>query len=168
MSAAPSFTLTPAQRDDVPQLLRLIGELAEFERLSHLVECDEARLTAALFGPRPYAEAIVARVAGADTTPVGFALFFHNFSTFLGRPGLYLEDLFVRADYRRRGCATALLRELARLAVARGCGRFEWSVLDWNTPAQAFYARVGADLLPDWRITRLTGAALERFAASAD
>lgn len=161
-----SFEIRPATPQDVAELRRLIGELAEFEQLTHLVECDEAQLAAHLFGPRPYAEAILAWPRDADGHAAGFALFFHNFSTFLGKPGLYLEDLFVRPQYRRRGCATALLRELARLAVDRGCGRFEWSVLDWNVDAQAFYAKIGAELLPDWRITRMTGGALEQLAQS--
>jgi GNAT superfamily N-acetyltransferase len=146
---------------DVPELLRLIGELAEYERLRHQVVASEAQLAAALFGPRPEAEALLAELDGA---PAGFALFFHNFSTFLGRRGLYLEDLFVRPAFRRRGVGRALLVQLARLAVERGCGRFEWSVLDWNQPAIDFYRSLGAEPLSDWTVFRLTGDALVRAA----
>lgn len=121
----------------------------------------EALLAEGLFGPRPAAEVLI---ADWDAEPAGFALFFHNFSTFLGRPGLYLEDLFVRPSHRGRGIGAALLRELARLAVARGCGRLEWSVLDWNTPAIGFYRALGAEPQDGWTVHRVTGAALERLA----
>ena len=139
-----SFDLRPARPEDVGELLALIRDLAVFEDLTHLLEVDAERLAAGLFGPRPHAEAILAWPRSGGVRAAGFALYFHNFSTFLGKPGLWLEDLFVRPEARRQGCATALLRELAGIAVGRGCGRFEWSVLDWNVDAQAFYARIGA------------------------
>jgi GNAT superfamily N-acetyltransferase len=140
----------------------MIKALADYEKLRHLCVATEAALQAALFGPRPAAEVLVGWEAGSA---VAFALFFHNFSTFLGRKGLYLEDLFVRPPFRGRGYGRALLVHLARIAVARECGRFEWAVLDWNTPAIGFYESLGATLLPDWRITRVTGDALTRLAA---
>ena len=145
---------------DAPAIVGLIGELAEFEHLSHLVEVTPASLAEHLFGPRPAAEAVVAEV---DGEVVAFALFFTNFSTFLGKPGLYLEDLYVRPAHRGTGLGRALLSHLGALAVERGCGRFEWSVLDWNERAIGFYQQMGATLLPDWRICRVTGDALARF-----
>jgi GNAT superfamily N-acetyltransferase len=157
----PSATLRPATPTDVPALLALIRELAVFEHLEHLVEATPERLREHLFGPRPVAEAVMAEV---DGTAVGFALFFTNFSTFLARPGLYLEDLYVQPAHRGAGIGKALLQHLGALAVARGCGRFEWSVLDWNASAIAFYERMGAKLLPDWHICRVTGDALAAFA----
>ena len=140
----------------------MIEALADYEKLRHLCVATEEALQAALFGTRPAAEVLVGWEA---ETAVAFALFFHNFSTFLGRKGLYLEDLFVRPPFRGRGYGRALLVHLARIAVARECGRFEWAVLDWNTPAIGFYESLGATLLPDWRITRVTGDALTRLAA---
>lgn len=160
----PGTRIRPATPGDVATLLELIHGLAEYERLGHQVEATADRLAAALFGDRPVAEAVLAEV---DGEAVGFALFFTNFSTFLGLPGLYLEDLFVRPGHRGRGHGRALLRHLAALAKARGCGRFEWSVLDWNEPAQRFYRAHGADILPDWRICRVTGPALERLAGGS-
>jgi GNAT superfamily N-acetyltransferase len=154
-------SLRPARPEDSTVLVDLIRELAEFERLSHLVEVTPAMLSQQLFGPRPAAEAVVAEQGGRV---VGFALFFTNFSTFLGRPGLYLEDLYVQPAHRGSGLGRALLEHLGRLAVERGCGRFEWSVLDWNADAIRFYERMGATVMPDWRICRLTGQALQRFA----
>jgi GNAT superfamily N-acetyltransferase len=154
-------TIVPAGERDVPAILALIRALAEYERLSHEVIATEADIRRGLFGPRPYAEVILAR-EGADT--VGFALFFHNYSTFLGKPGLYLEDLFVLPDRRGHGYGKALLTALARIAVDRGCGRFEWSVLDWNKPAIGFYRRMGAQVMEEWRICRVTGEALARLA----
>lgn len=145
---------------DAPAIVGLIGELAEFEHLSHLVEVTPASLAEHLFGPRPAAEAVVAEI---DGEVVAFALFFTNFSTFLGKPGLYLEDLYVRPAHRGTGLGRALLSHLGALAVERGCGRFEWSVLDWNERAIGFYQQMGATLLPDWRICRVTGDALARF-----
>ena len=161
------FRLRAATPDDVADLVRLIGELAEYERLTHLLEVTPERLRLHLFGDRPAAEAMVAErgVAAQDTRRVvGFALYFTNFSTFLGRPGLYLEDIYVEPAQRGRGIGRALLRTLAALAVERGCGRFEWTVLDWNTPSIRFYESLGASVLPDWRICRVTGDALERMA----
>jgi len=139
----------------------MIRDLAEFERLAHLCVATEADLGAALFGPRPLAEVLIA-TRGGD--PAGFALFFHNFSTFLGRRGLWLEDLFVRPEHRRQGCAQALLHAVAEIARARNCGRFEWAVLDWNAPAIDFYRSLGATVLPDWRIVRVVGPALDALA----
>lgn len=156
------IVLRPAVRADVPLILAFIRELAEYEKLAHEVVADEAGLAGQLFGERPAAEVVIAE---ADGQPAGFALFFHNFSTFLGRRGLYLEDLYVRPAFRGRGLGLALMRHLARLAVERGCGRFEWSVLDWNTPATAFYRRLGAVGLEDWTVQRLSGEALRRLAA---
>src|ERR1041384_4486169 len=130
-------------------ILSLITALAEDEKLSDQVVATEADLHRWLFGERPIAEVVI---AWAGETPIGFALFFHNFSTFLGRPGIYLEDLFVEPDWRGRGVGRRLLSHLARIAVERGCGRFEWAVLDWNAPAIEFYRRMGAQMLDDWRI----------------
>jgi len=162
LPTVPTFEIRPAQREDVGAVHAMIRALAEYERLAHLCIASEADLDAALFGARPAAEVLIAW-KGAD--PAAFALFFHNFSTFLGRPGLWLEDLFVRPEYRRQGCAQALLRSLAALAVARGCGRFEWAVLDWNAPAIAFYEALGASVLADWRIVRIVGPALASLAS---
>jgi GNAT superfamily N-acetyltransferase len=153
------YTIVSARPEDVAALYSLIRGLADYERLAHLVVCTEADLSAALFSRKPAAEAVLVWVAG-EPEPVGFALFFHNFSTFLGRAGLYLEDIFVTPRYRGRGYGRALVIHLARIAVERRCGRFEWAVLDWNTSAQAFYEKLGAVVMPDWRITRVTGEAL--------
>ena len=158
-----ALTIRAAQSADVPTILGMIRELAEFEQLSHLVVADEALLQDALFGARPACECVLGSEAGE---PVTFALFFHNFSTFLGRRGLYLEDLYVKPPARRRGHARTMLAYLAALAVERGCGRFEWSVLDWNINAIGFYQGLGADVMPDWRICRVTGPALHALAAS--
>ncbi len=147
--------------DDGPTIAALIRELAEYEHLAHEVVLDEVELTEHLFGPRPYAEVLLAEV---DGEVVGFALFFHNFSTFLGRPGIHLEDLFVRPDHRGAGHGRALLGELGRLAVARGCGRIEWSVLDWNAPSIAFYESLGAAAMSEWTLYRLTGDAMGALA----
>lgn len=157
--------VVPATAADVPLILELIRGLAEYERLAHEVVATEERLRDSLFGPAPSAEVVLAYVGEA---PAGFALFFHNYSTFLGRRGLYLEDLFVRPEWRGYGAGRALLEHLARLAVARGCGRFEWAVLDWNAPAIAFYERLGATPMHDWTVYRLTGDALRRLAGEAD
>jgi GNAT superfamily N-acetyltransferase len=158
-------TLRPAEPRDVDDIVRLITALAEYEKLTHLLRITPEKLRAQLFGPRPPAEAVVAEVEEAGSVrTVGFALFFTNFSTFLCQPGLYLEDLFVLPEYRGHGIGKALLQHLGRLAVERGCGRFEWSVLDWNEPAIRFYEAMGATVMPDWRICRVTGDALERFA----
>ncbi len=156
------FEIRPARRADVPALHEMILALAEFEKLTALCVATVADIEDGLFGSRPGAEALI---AWNNRQPAGFALFFHNFSTFLGRRGLWLEDLFVRAEYRRRGCATALLRALAAIAAERRCGRFEWAVLDWNTRAIGFYENLGATILPDWRIVRVVGPALAKLAA---
>lgn len=150
-----------AAEADVPTILCFIRELARYERLEHEVVADEHRLRRTLFGPRPYAEC---RIAEWDLEPVGFALFFHNYSTFLGRPGIYLEDLYVRERFRGRGVGLALLRDLAGIAVGRDCARLDWSVLDWNEPALGFYRELGARALDDWTVHRLDGDALLRFA----
>jgi GNAT superfamily N-acetyltransferase len=158
----PSFSLRPATPADVAAIVGLIRELADFEQLSHLVVVTPESLQPQLFGPQPAAECVVAEVQG---TVVAFALFFRNFSTFLGQPGLYLEDLYVQPAFRGLGLGKALLQHLGALAVQRGCGRFEWSVLDWNANAIRFYEKMGATVMPDWRICRVTGAALQAFAA---
>jgi len=155
--------ITPATERDVPLILRLIKDLAEYERMSNEVVATEEGLRATLFGARPAAEVLLG-YAGEE--PAGFALFFHNFSTFVGKPGLYLEDLFVVPKFRGRGYGKALLVHLAKLAVERDCGRFEWSVLDWNEPAIGFYRKLGAVPMEDWTIFRVSGAALETLAAS--
>ncbi len=157
------YTIVPAQRDHLPALCRLIHALADYEKLAHLCQCTEEDLARALFSESPRVEALLACVEGRDE-PVAFALYFHNFSTFLGRAGLYLEDVFVEPAYRGWGIGRGLLVRLAQIAVERGCGRFEWSVLDWNVDAQEFYRALGASILPDWRITRVTGEALTRLA----
>lgn len=149
--------IRPAEAADVPVIAELIRGLATFEKLDDQVSMTEERLAENLFGQHRYAETLLAE---DDGTPVGFALFFHNFSTFLGLPGVYLEDLFVIPEYRGRGIGRALLRELARLAVERGCGRLEWSVLDWNSDAIGFYERLGARPNSEWTVYRLRGEAL--------
>src|SRR6478752_5023024 len=160
MSApASSFTIAPATPEDVPLILALITELAEYERLAHEVKATEPLLHEALFTDAPVAHAVVARTA--QGTPAGFALFFFSFSTFVGRPGLYLEDLFVRPEFRKRGLGRQLLAHLARVAVERGCGRMEWSVLDWNETALRVYRAIGAQPMDEWTVQRLTGEALE-------
>ena len=167
MSNARSFRIAPATPGDVPELQRLVRALADYERLTALCTSSEADLEAALFGPRPVAEALIARLDAKSQDCAGFALFFHTYSTFLGRRSLWLEDLFVMPAHRGLGIGRALLARLAGLARERACGRFEWAVLDWNAPAIAFYERLGAKVLPDWRIARVTGEALERLATGA-
>jgi GNAT superfamily N-acetyltransferase len=157
-----AFDIRAAGPQDVPAVHAMIGALAAYERLSHLHVATEADLHASLFGPRPAAEVLIASRSGR---PAAFALFFHNFSTFLGRRGLWLEDLFVEPEFRRQGCAKALLRALAGIARDRGCGRFEWAVLDWNASAIEFYQSLGATVLPDWRIVRVVGDALDTMAS---
>jgi GNAT superfamily N-acetyltransferase len=156
-----SLSIDPATPADVPLLLGLIRELAAYERLLHEARARPEHLQRHLFGPRPYAEAVVARAADE---PVGFALWFHNYSTFEGRPGLYLEDLFVRPAHRGHGYGEALLRHLARLAVERDCARFEWAVLDWNESAIRFYRKLGAVAMDDWTVQRVSGEALRALA----
>ena len=161
-TTAPRTHVRFASRADVPVIVALIRELAVYERLEHLATATPERLEAELFGDRPSCECLIGEQDGA---PVAFALFFHNFSTFLCRKGLYLEDLFVRPAARGTGLGKLLLQRLAQIAVERDCGRFEWSVLDWNVDAQAFYKRMGATLLDDWRICRVTGEALQALGA---
>jgi GNAT superfamily N-acetyltransferase len=158
------LTITPATPADVPVILLFIRMLADYEKLAHAVVADEPTLRRTLFGERPYAEVLIARAEGA---PAGFALFFHNYSTFLARPGIYLEDLFVVPAMRGRGIGKALLREVARIARARGCGRLEWSVLNWNTPAIEFYESLGARPLAEWTMYRMTDDVIGRFAGDA-
>lgn len=153
-----------ATERDVPVVLQMIRDLAEYERMADQVVATEASLREALFTGRPDAEVLLAY---ADDRPAGFALFFHNFSTFVGRRGLYLEDLFVKPEFRGAGIGKRLLVELARIALERNCGRFEWSVLDWNEPAIGFYKKLGAVPLEEWTIFRVSGDALTRLAASA-
>ena len=149
-----------ASTEDVPLVLSFINELAEFERLSHEVVATEDSLREWLFGERPVAEVVIGEHRG---DAAGFALFFHNFSTFLGKPGIYLEDLYVRPEFRRAGIGRALLVHLARVASERGCGRLEWSVLDWNEPAIGFYRGIGASPVSGWTVYRVTGKALEEL-----
>jgi GNAT superfamily N-acetyltransferase len=163
MTAPRPFRIEPAQPVDAPLLVALVRELAEYERLLDHVRIVPDDLRRDLFGPRAFAEAVIARVGDE---PVGFALWFHNYSTFEGRPGLYLEDLFVRPAFRGHGYGEDLLRHLARVAVERGCARFEWSVLDWNEPAIAFYRKLGAVALDDWTVQRVSGDALRALAGS--
>jgi GNAT superfamily N-acetyltransferase len=156
-----TFSIRPATAQDVTHIHSMIVELAVFEKLEHLVVATEALLHEGLFGAHPSCEAIVGEENGEVVT---FALFFHNFSTFLTKKGLYLEDLYVRQSHRGKGFGTRMLTRLAQIALERGCGRFEWSVLDWNEPAIQFYKSMGADVMPDWRICRLTGDTLTAMA----
>ncbi|HEX4267735.1 MAG TPA: GNAT family N-acetyltransferase [Steroidobacteraceae bacterium] len=159
-----TITIRAATRDDVSLVLEFIRDLARYERLEHEVAASEAQLAEALFGERPYAEVVFACIGGE---PAGFALFFHNFSTFKGRPGIYLEDLFVRPEARGRGIGKRLLAHLARTAIERRCARLEWSVLDWNEPSIGFYRSLGAVPMDEWTIFRLTGEALALLAGNA-
>lgn len=156
-----NISITPATPDDVPVILRFIRGLAEYEKLSHACVATEDALRTTLFGERSAAEVLIARL---DGTPVGFALFFQSYSTFLAKPGIYLEDLFVLPEHRGRGAGKALLVRLAQVAHERNCGRLEWSVLDWNAPAIEFYHRLGATVMPDWRLCRMTAAEFARLA----
>jgi GNAT superfamily N-acetyltransferase len=165
MSAAPAIVIRPAVREDVGQILAFIRELAEYEKLAHEAVADEAGLAAQLFGATPRAEVLIAEV---DGQAAGFALFFHNFSTFVGKPGLYLEDLFVRPAFRGFGLGKRLMARLAKLALERDCGRFEWSVLDWNQPAIDFYRSLGAVGMDEWTVQRVAGDALAVLAAQAE
>ncbi len=158
-----ALRIRPATSADVPLIRALIGELADYEKLRHEVVATEAALAAALFGERPAAEVLIAEV-GPDQA--GFALFFTSFSTFLGKPGIYLEDLFVRPAFRGQGVGRALLSKLAHLAAGRGCGRLEWSVLDWNHPAIGFYESLGAKPQNEWTVYRLSGPALTELGQS--
>ncbi|HSY08649.1 MAG TPA: GNAT family N-acetyltransferase [Steroidobacteraceae bacterium] len=160
-----SVSVRAAEAHEVALILGFIRELADFEHLAHEVVATEAALRQALYGPRPYAEVVFGCV---DGEAVGFALYFHSFSTFLGRPGLYLEDLFVRPAARGRGVGGQLLSWLAGLALERGCGRLEWAVLDWNEAAIGFYRKLGAELKEEWKTCRVAGRALEALAARVD
>lgn len=159
-----TMTIRPAASEDLPLIAQLIRDLAEYEKLAHEVRFDEAVLEAKLFGARPYAEVVIGEL---DGEPQGFALFFHNFSTFEGRPGIYLEDLFVRPAARGAGLGKALLSHLAALAIERDCARLEWSVLDWNEPAIGFYRKLGARLMDEWTVMRVDGAELAQLGAGA-
>lgn len=165
MTAVIHFSVRPAEPADVSHIHSMIVELAVFEKLEHMVVATEELLHDGLFGTRPACEAIIGEENGEV---VAFALFFHNFSTFLTKKGLYLEDLYVRQSHRGKGYGTKLLSKLAQIAVERNCGRFEWSVLDWNEPAIGFYQTMGADIMPEWRICRVTGEALDHLARRAD
>jgi GNAT superfamily N-acetyltransferase len=155
------FEIRPATEGDAPLILNFIKKLAVYEKLAHKVTADENILRETLFGERPYAEVVIGYHGGE---PVGFALFFHNYSTFLGKPGVYLEDLFVDEEHRGKGFGKALLAHLARLAKERDCGRLEWAVLNWNEPSINFYRALGAAPMNDWTVFRLTGDALDKLA----
>ena len=157
----PELEIRAATEDDFPLILSLIKELAEYERLSHEVVATEEMLRESLFGERRVAEVLICHHAGE---PAGFALFFHSFSTFLGKPGIYLEDLYVKPEFRGVGIGRALLVHLARLARERGCGRLEWAVLDWNKPAIGFYKGLGASPVSGWTTYRVTGKSLDELA----
>jgi len=158
---AESLSIRQATRADVPLVLSFVKELAEYERLSHLVAATEEVIAEELFGPKSRTEVLLAYCADE---PVAFAVYFHNFSTFLGKKGLYLEDLYVRPAHRRRGFGRAMLLRVARIAAERNCGRLEWAVLDWNEPAIFFYETLGATIMHEWKLVRVTGAALEKLA----
>ena len=159
-----TISIRPATSADLPLIAQLIRDLADYEKLLHEVRFDEAVLGQKLFGNRPYAEVVIGEIDGAAQ---GFALFFHNFSTFEGKPGISLEDLFVRPDARGTGLGKALLSHLAMLAVERDCARLEWSVLDWNSPAIGFYQKLGARLMDEWTVMRVDGTALQQLGAAA-
>ncbi len=159
-----TISIRPATPADLPLIAQLIRDLADYEKLAHEVRFDEAVMGEKLFGARPYAEVVIGELDGAAQ---GFALFFHNFSTFEGKPGIYLEDLFVRPEARGSGLGKALLAHLAKLAVERDCARLEWSVLDWNEPAIGFYKKLGARLMDEWTVMRVDGTALQQLGAAA-
>jgi GNAT superfamily N-acetyltransferase len=164
-ATADAIRIIPATKPDVPVILQMIRELAEYEKLLHIVAATEDHLRATLFGERPAAEVLLAH---RDGEPVGFALFFPNYSTFLAQPGIYLEDLYVKPHARGKGAGLALFTELAKIAVARGCGRVEWAVLDWNEPSIGFYKKLGAVAMDEWTTFRLTGDPLKSLAAVGD
>lgn len=163
MNTTINVKLRAAGTSDVPLILQLIHELAEFEHLRHEVTATEAQLRDHLFGAHPYAEVLL---AFADDQPAGFALYFHNYSTFMGKPGIYLEDLYVRDAFRGAGVGSTLLKAVAELAIKRGCGRYEWSVLNWNKRAIDFYEKMGALPMSEWTVYRLNGDALLKLDAS--
>ncbi len=158
------LNIRPATPNDIPEILQLIRELAEYEKLAHLVVITADDLQRDGFSERPYFHVLIAEW---DGEPAGYALYFHNYSTFRGRPGLFLEDLFVRPQFRKRGIGKALLLRVAKIAVEEGCARFEWQVLDWNTPSIEFYKSLGAQVMKEWLTMRASGEALERLAAQA-
>ena len=164
-TARPDLELRYASEEDLGLIFEFIKALANYERLGHEVIADEQTLRRSLFGERRFAEVVIAEFHGK---PAGFALFFHNFSTFLGKPGLFLEDLFVEPELRGNGIGRELLSCLARIAVQRGCGRMEWSVLDWNEPAIGFYEKIGAVAMDDWTVYRLVGDSLDEVATQSD
>lgn len=157
------LSITSATPADLPHIHRFIHGLAEYEKLAHACTATLESLHQTLFGPRPYAEVLLARL---NNEPVGFALFFHNYSTFLARPGIYLEDVFVLSEFRNQGVGKALFSRIAQIAIDRNCGRLEWSVLTWNTPSIEFYKRLGATILDDWHICRLTADQFQHLAKS--
>lgn len=157
-----SVSIRNATPADVPEIIRMIRELAEFEKLDHLMMAREDDLTGELFSERPKCESLVAELSTGRIA--GYAIFFHNFSTFLCRPGIYLEDLYVRPDFRRQGLGRMFLQSLAKIARDRRCARFEWTVLDWNQDAIDFYESLGAEILPDWRVVRLDEPGISRLA----
>jgi GNAT superfamily N-acetyltransferase len=161
MDRSPAIDIRAATKCDAPVILALIRELAEYEKLTHEVTATEEKVRETLFGERPFADALMGCV---DGEAVGFAVYFYSYSTFMAQPGLYLEDLFVRPAFRGIGLGKALIAAVARVAVERGCGRYEWSVLDWNAPAIRFYEALGAEMHPDWRRMRVMGEALEKMA----
>jgi len=163
MKEITNFQICPARVEDVPIILQLIRDLATYERAPHEVTATEEQLVDVLFGEKPAAEVLL---AFENETPAGFAVFFHNFSTWLGRPGLYLEDLFVKPEKRGKGYGRALLVDLAKIAYERGCGRMEWAVLDWNEPAIRFYHSLGAKPMDEWTVFRLTRDGIARLAQS--
>ncbi|MEI8281549.1 MAG: GNAT family N-acetyltransferase [Armatimonadota bacterium] len=158
-----NFEIRPPASAEVGYVVQFIQELAEYERLSHECQITEEALRTSLFAEHPHVEA---RLAILDGVPIGFCLFFHNFSTFLGKPGLYLEDLYIQPQYRNSGYGKQILGYLANLAIERGCGRFEWAVLDWNEPSIAFYRKIGAEPMNDWTVQRLTGDSLAQLAST--
>jgi GNAT superfamily N-acetyltransferase len=158
-----AIRIDPATPKDIPQILVFIRGLAEYEELAHQCIATEELLRASLFGERAYAEVLIARL---DGEPAGFALFFHNYSTFLAKAGIYLEDVFVPVEHRGKGIGKALMKRVAQIAVERDCGRFEWSVLDWNEPSIQFYKRIGATVMDDWRICRMNAEQFSKLAES--
>ena len=161
MTTASNFMIRPAAESDAATIFSLINELADYERLTHEVVATEDDIRRSLFGERPFAEALIGEY---EKTPISFALFFYNFSTFIGKPGIYLEDLYVKPEYRSKGFGRMMLVHIARLALKRNCGRFEWSVLHWNTPAIATYDKLNAKPMKEWILYRLTGQALVELA----
>jgi GNAT superfamily N-acetyltransferase len=156
-----TLSIRRATREDVPLVLSFVKDLADYEKLSHMVSATEEVIADELFGPKSHTEVLLGHVGDE---PVAFAVYFHNFSTFLGRRGMYLEDLFVRQAHRRRGFGRDMLLHVARIAAERNCGRFEWTVLDWNEPAIFFYEQLGATIMHEWKLVRVTGDALQKMA----